>query len=565
MGTEIAARKHLKFTSIKAIIVSMLIIAGIYILNTGMMDFTEQGTIAYLSDEWNLSSENTFLNNITTDEIDDYIRNKAKPGDKVTITSRMPDEGQNTAPTIKLHVVNLPYKVYYNNNLITDDSMRYVKKNIYLGERTTYVGLPSSAAGRDVSIAFFIRENNHNSRLFTPIWGNSEDLFFRFISDNVFAISIGIFLFVFGILFFTISLFILPAMRKVSELIYSSLLCVNIGLYILSDASILKMFLDTELCDALYVVSVFTYVPLICLLLHAIYPYKIKSALGITAIIAAVSNGILILLHFCGVLFIDQTFGLTYIIEVALIVVQIITINREGLISWRSETAGSLELKAIIVLEALDMIEPIPEILSYAYVDVNVTIKLIGPAIFAALTAYNNLTYLSDAYVNGTAYTKLKRLAYRDELTGLANRATFDKLMNKFAKTDEDYLIMSIDLNDLKKINDNYGHVRGDEYIKKFGKILDETFSAYGTCARTGGDEFVVMSTMLSDEKAYSLSESLRQKMSTLSRKNDKPYSVAIGWAFRHERGYNDPHEIYLLADNRMYDNKRMIKGGEAR
>lgn len=565
MGNEIVARKRGKFTSIRAIIVSAFIILGIYILNMGMMDFAEQDTIAYLSDEWNLSSDDTFLNNITTDEINDYIRNKAKPGDKVTITSRMPSEGMIAAPTLKLHVINLPYKVYYNNNLITDDSMRYVKKNIYLGERTTYVGLPVMAAGRDVSIVFFIRENNHNSRFFTPIWGNSEDLFFRFISDNVFAISIGIFLFVFGILFFTISLFIMPVMRKISELICSSILCDNIGLYILSDASILKMFLETELCDNLYVISVFTYVPLICLLLYAIYPYKLKSAMGIAAIFGTVSSFVLMLLHFLGIVYIDQSNGFSYLIEVVLIVVQIITINREGLISWRSETAGSLELKALIVLEALDMIEPVPELLSYTYTDVNATVKLIGPAIFVALTAYNNLTYLSDAYVNGSGYTRLKRLAYKDGLTGLANRATFDKLMNKFAKSDDDYIIMSIDLNDLKKINDNYGHVRGDEYIKKFGKILDETFSAYGTCARTGGDEFVVMSTMLSDEKAYSLSESLRQKMSTLSRKNDKPYSVAIGWAFRHERGYNDPHEIYLLADNRMYDNKRMIKGGEAR
>ena len=123
----------------------------------------------------------------------------------------------------------------------------------------------------------------------------------------------------------------------------------------------------------------------------------------------------------------------------------------------------------------------------------------------------------------------LSHLAYADGLTHLANRAKSDKLMDELNNAKDDYCILSIDLNGLKIVNDKYGHPTGDKYIKDFSKVLMNTFGDESFCARIGGDEFLVV---------------IRD---------------AGGKDINHELESGGSHEVYLLADQRMYEMKRKM------
>ena len=98
----------------------------------------------------------------------------------------------------------------------------------------------------------------------------------------------------------------------------------------------------------------------------------------------------------------------------------------------------------------------------------------------------------------------LLSLSLIDELTGLYNRRRFYVLTEQYLKvavrTKKRLLLLFIDMDDLKWINDHYGHNEGDQALTDFASILKKTFRESDIIARIGGDEFVVLSES-TDEK----------------------------------------------------------------
>jgi diguanylate cyclase (GGDEF)-like protein len=93
---------------------------------------------------------------------------------------------------------------------------------------------------------------------------------------------------------------------------------------------------------------------------------------------------------------------------------------------------------------------------------------------------------------------KYKKLAVRDELTGLLNRRGFrvslDTVLGSFERgAVESMSVVHIDLNDFKPVNDIFGHDAGDEVLQVFAQILTETTRPTDVVARTGGDEFTIV------------------------------------------------------------------------
>jgi diguanylate cyclase (GGDEF)-like protein len=90
-------------------------------------------------------------------------------------------------------------------------------------------------------------------------------------------------------------------------------------------------------------------------------------------------------------------------------------------------------------------------------------------------------------------------LSLTDELTGLYNRRGFSTLASQHLKlarrTGQSFLIVFADLDDLKNINDTFGHAEGDAVLIATANILRRTFRESDIVARYGGDEFLVLVT----------------------------------------------------------------------
>ena len=117
---------------------------------------------------------------------------------------------------------------------------------------------------------------------------------------------------------------------------------------------------------------------------------------------------------------------------------------------------------------------------------------------------------------------ELERISEIDVLTGVHNRRYFNKIFDiewKRASREEYPLtLIIIDLDHFKKINDTYGHLAGDDFLKEVAKLLKMTFKrSTDAVMRYGGEEFAILLPGTDSQNAFLLSESLRKKVETLS------------------------------------------------
>lgn len=546
-------------------LVSLAILFIFIFIVSGIFELRPDYVFCKMDVEWNIKNGRTSIKNVSLSDVNEYIRHGAESGDVVEISTALPDVVV-PVPSVSLLTRNLPFKAYIDDQFKTSSGMKYTKSNKYLGDINNYISLPENYSGKTLTLQCFIRQNHDYSRIKFAEFGNTKDLTLKFIADNIANIAGGVFLLIFGTIFFIIGSFFISVTPSLNTLMYSSLLIADYGMLLLSHSLILQFFLPLSTADAIQVISMYCQIPFENGAVRSIKKVKINSLDGIILCILDFISLIFIILHFAGIAYINDTemiYSVVYLFEF----VEIIRLH--SITKHQNADVEHLELSrldALLVLDVLVTCIPLFNILTYAGLKTVSNLLIIsGPVLYTGFTLYDNFSNLSDLYLNGSEFIKLRSLATKDGLTGLYNRAIADKVMEDLIVHDKDYCIISLDLNNLKTINDNYGHARGDSYIKGFANLLSDTFGEYGTCARTGGDEFLVISDRLTEEKVTGLISSLQQKMNGLSRKDDQKYSVAAGYSFRHDVEKNDPHLVFLKADKLMYDNKRLMKHQEPR
>ncbi len=98
---------------------------------------------------------------------------------------------------------------------------------------------------------------------------------------------------------------------------------------------------------------------------------------------------------------------------------------------------------------------------------------------------------------NALLFNRVKKLATKDALTGLSNRSHFDDYLNKklerCRRHHRNFGLMMLDLDNFKQVNDNHGHLLGDEILVNFSNILSSSVRGTDTVFRFGGDEFAIL------------------------------------------------------------------------
>ncbi len=156
---------------------------------------------------------------------------------------------------------------------------------------------------------------------------------------------------------------------------------------------------------------------------------------------------------------------------------------------------------------------------------------------------------------------ELRTLSLTDALTGLYNRRGFMTLAEQHLKIanrlKSKMFMLYADLDNLKHINDTFGHQEGDTALKETAQILRETFREADIVSRIGGDEFVVMPIEGSQRSAEAVNSRL-QKNLDLSNKNNKKYtlSLSIGITPYDPEYPVTLEELLFQGDKLMYDQK---------
>lgn len=184
-----------------------------------------------------------------------------------------------------------------------------------------------------------------------------------------------------------------------------------------------------------------------------------------------------------------------------------------------------------------------------------VTAPLVGVAFYAG-TGYSSdyTTLFTSAIILYYLFFYIY-LARIDALTGLLNRKSFYQDIKTHVSGIS--AVVSVDMNNLKYINDNFGHDAGDTAIRTVAKVLGESSGRLGTAYRIGGDEFVIL--YRNSQETY-VSEKIANMRAELAKTS---YTCAFGYAMKAD-GMN-VDAMLRDADEKMYENKTLIKGSAPR
>ncbi|CAM4207649.1 GGDEF domain-containing protein [Lacicoccus alkaliphilus] len=156
-------------------------------------------------------------------------------------------------------------------------------------------------------------------------------------------------------------------------------------------------------------------------------------------------------------------------------------------------------------------------------------------------------------------HRRLAAEATHDGLTGLLNRRSFEEAIKQLDSKNEAVLLM-IDIDHFKKINDTYGHPAGDAVLEATADALREACKVKETIARVGGEEFAVLLRHHDMESAKKAAEDIRAAIEALSIELDEEtlkITISIGLASYPEQ-VRSPEQLYKLADEHLYIAKKL-------
>lgn len=157
---------------------------------------------------------------------------------------------------------------------------------------------------------------------------------------------------------------------------------------------------------------------------------------------------------------------------------------------------------------------------------------------------------------------ELRHLALTDELTCLYNRRGFfaaaAQQLKLASRKEQSLLLLYCDVDNLKKINDSYGHQEGDLALIRTADALEQAFRDSDILARLGGDEFVVLASEASSQAQEALLRRLEKNLKK-SNANESRYelSLSVGVARFDPKRAISLGELMAQADEAMYEQKR--------
>ncbi|MDH8679502.1 GGDEF domain-containing protein [Fusibacter bizertensis] len=185
--------------------------------------------------------------------------------------------------------------------------------------------------------------------------------------------------------------------------------------------------------------------------------------------------------------------------------------------------------------------------------DLSINFIIVAVTIFSIMIVLNN-------YFD-TEHKRIYHLSITDQLTGIFNRRHLYQALETYhnnSNSADNFVILMMDLNNFKKVNDTFGHVAGDRVLKEFGDVLNNSCRKHDLPVRYGGDEFILILPDTSVQDVESIKNRINELFSdTMS--VYKSVGLAISFGVANSVG-KSIDEIMQQADDHLYKNKEESK-----
>ncbi|WP_408069891.1 GGDEF domain-containing protein [Butyrivibrio sp. JL13D10] len=516
------------------------------------------------NDGWTITIDDQVYENIDLSYVSKSIAFPTKRGSFYTMSKTLPASSKYTFPSLMFLSRYSAIDVYADGELIASNFHDLIDSGSFIGCNLNVITMPQKDSPISLTIKLYQTEKSSYTYFWPPVYGEYHDVVRNYLFNNFFPLATGIFLIIFGAAFCIITLSFYKTLPSILSQLFSSVLFVIMGIWILCYFRLIDFFVWTNSKSSeVEYLCLYSMVPLSYTIIGCIHDHYKDWIFLVIAGTSTVVCLVLIVLHFSGLIHMNRTLHYFQSISIMCSLFLVVTIYKDikqkkllpsEIIQTVGLTCFALSYPINFIAFTLEIKHIIPRNL--------LTVRLlpIGGLVFVFTILINYFIYMSESFAMRKEYASLTHLAYADGLTDLPNRSRYDKYMTDLDNGNDDYCIISLDLNGLKEINDKEGHAIGDKYLTEFATVLKQCFDQKAFIARIGGDEFVAI---LKKDYFNEVETLLTRLKDALEVKNvlypGYRRSVASGFAFSTEINGRDSHSVYLLADKRMYESKKIM------
>lgn len=484
-------------------------------------------------------------------------------GDEITLyNDSLPKDWKSISLTTRGAVYDL--KISINDTILYEYDDTSFPRNIQMSSKINCTAtLPDDYNGETIAFTFYNTENG-TYKIPEIYAGYGDSIFLYYLSKDTFSFLSVFIMLILAIITISAHFYLKYkgfTERRFADIAFFLLFC---GCWFLTDSSTVQTLSGSS--SMIRYISFYAFMLLAIPMLHFVKNTgKMNSYRQIDYYIYAFYINIIVqsILNYMNIFdFIDMLF-ITHLLLASGVFILIMLLvkeykkenNKEILSILHSfATLGGSGVLALILYWVLQI--------SYyeVFFDLGIILFIILLIRSLIITAVDNFLFKAEMQV-------YQRLAKEDQLTGLKNRRAFDELIAdiyKKAVTYEDILLVFMDLNHLKDINDHFGHGIGDEILIGAAECIEKTFQPNGKCFRIGGDEFcaiLINPHLTIEEINLHLNQVIEQynKSTNLGRFQ---LSIARGFSFIRDNDGNIKSEgdWKREADLNMYNNKGWIR-----
>lgn len=448
------------------------------------------------------------------------------------------------------------YVVHSNTQVYVDGKLIYSKQTkddaIVSSSAGCYwvkIGLKKDYNGKTVNIKIEPIYKNMINRSITFYEGEQYGVFSMTLKHDLPVMMLAFVLIVLGVIFFVLSLYYKLENHNAANFAYLGLLALFVGTWKLFDTRFMAWFVDDNERFIALLSNMCVILMPIAFQLHIISNYhkndKFKKFMYDSAFVNMIVGALAFILDFARVLdirqYTDFYFCYMFIVIAIVLVFEMIMFSRE-----KKNRENVLITVSSIILFVFSMFDII------LFLDKNRTSSpnylMIGALIYLSVYALVTLKDMHDTYS-------------RDRATGLYNRNKCNEVI-RFTAKNRMATFIAFDVNNLKYINDNFGHESGDIALSAFADIMRSCIPAGNFLGRSGGDEFIAIVYTVQKSRIEKILADINEHIDEYNKTSgyDFNLSVAMGYAFASETSDANYRDLNNLADKRMYANKRKMK-----
>ncbi len=465
---------------------------------------------------------------------------------------------------------NIYYTVYIDGNLVYDP---YVPENAFynetFGTRWNYIPLTAEDAGKEIELRITTVYDSSRTGLSYTYLASSASFILDTIQSKLVAFITCVLILFVGVILMFADIPINMQSKKNHELLDLGLFAITIAIWCLTETNLLQFFIgDSRMLSVLSCCSLMLIPIPMVLYLDSAFGFRNKFVVPVISLLSFTCFAICTMLHCLKLVDFHDTLKVTHIMLGISAVVLFYTIIRHSLIKGKDTTKNIYRILRGVGLSSISIATGIDIYRFYRQIGSDSAMFVrIGLLIFIICYGTSSLEKTINAVRLGIQTEFVSQLAYRDGLTGIGNRTAFQEhLVSLEAQKDEleSIGILMFDVNDLKFVNDYFGHHAGDTMLIQSANMIKEAFSPFSCdCYRIGGDEFAILISGADvKQRCEQGLESFRTFVDNYNQNPEKPFRISIA----HGYSLYDPAEnkklmdVYQQADTHMYANKKWLK-----